>query len=137
MPDWIIDNDMKELVRQTFVMAVNDGIISDAIWAKDKTSILSCKNIDPLWVPSITEVPLVLKTPFEIQAIADSTQDYTFFKMTYAPEFSDSSVIISLNYVWAVDKNSPNEYLSGSGFKIKFTRNNDTWDWIVFDSWIS
>jgi hypothetical protein len=137
LPDWITDNEMKELIRRTFVMAVIDGIISDAIWAKDKTSILSRKNIDSLWLPSIPEIPLILQTPLEIQAIADSTQDYMYFRMPYAPEFSDSFVVISLNYVWAVGKNSHNEYLSGGGFKVKFTRNNDKWDYLVFDHWIS
>lgn len=134
----LTDGDKTEIIKLTLERALVAKEIPDYHIIEDKENmVLSTENIDPNLVPKILGVNLTLLDPDKIQEKADREGDFLYlcFKQI---QIKGSRVIVSLDNIWAVSKNSQVAYLSGGGFTIRYYRDLfGTWVGEMIVRWIS
>jgi hypothetical protein len=131
-------DDKAQVVRLTIERALFAQEIPDYQLIADQSNIvLSTQNLDRAWVPQLDGINIILLDPKEIQAKADHEGDYLYLRFRELEIQKDGRIIVSLDNVWAVSKNSRLLYLSGGGFTIEYRRENGRWVGEVTMSWIS
>ena len=72
------------------------------------------ENITPELVPNLPGINIILLTPDAIQEKADAEGDFTYLRFT-SFEIQRDGVLVNLDNIWAVGKDSMYAYLSGGG----------------------
>ncbi len=134
----ITEDDKAQVVQLSLERALVNQEIPDYHIIADKVNIvLSTENIDPAWVPQLNDINFILLIPKEIQAKADNEGDYLYLHFREIEVQEDGRIIVSLDNIWAISKNSKVAYLSGGGFTIEYHRENGVWVGEVTEGWIS
>jgi len=125
----LTDGDKTEIIKLTLERAIVAKEIPDYHMIEDKENmVLSTENIDPDLVSKISGVNLTLLDPDKIQEKADREGDFLFLRFKHI-QINGWRVIVSLDNIWAIGKNSQSRYLSGGGFTIKYYRG-------LFGGWV-
>lgn len=131
-------DDRAQVVRLTLERALLAQEIPDYQLIADKSNIvLSTQNLDRVGVPHLDGINIILLDPNEIQSKADHEGDYLYLRFRELELQEDGRIIVSLDNVWAVGKDSKVLYLSGGGFTIEYRREDGMWVGEVTMSWIS
>jgi hypothetical protein len=125
-PLGLTDGDKTEIMKMTLELALAPGVFAHII-DKEKM-ILSTENIDPNLVPKMPGVNLALLDPDKIQEKADREGDFLFLRFKQM-QINGWRVMVSLDNIWAIGKNSQSRYLSGGGFTISYYRG-------LFGGWV-
>lgn len=130
--------DQAEIIRLTLERALIDQEIPDyQLIAEQENIILSTENIDASLVPTLPGIDLILLTPEEVQARANSEGDFPFLEFSQFSARSESEATVSFNSRWAVAEDSQMGYLSGGGFSIDYQKDGGGWTGEVTSAWIS
>ena len=134
----ITEQDKADVVRLTLERALLAHEIPDYRLIADKANIvLSTENFDAAWLPQLEGVTIILLDPEAIQAKADQTGDFLYLRFQEIEIRSNRRMIVSLDNIWAVGKNTTHVYLSGGGFHIEYHRKNGKWIGTITSIWIS
>jgi hypothetical protein len=132
------EDDKAQIVRLTLERALLSREIPDYQLIADKANIvLSTQNLDRAWVPELDGINIILLNPKEIQSKADEEGDYLYLQFRELEVQENGRIIVSLDNLWAVSKNSMVFYLSGGGFTIEYHRENGRWVGDLTLTWIS
>jgi hypothetical protein len=130
--------DQADIIRLTLERALIDQEIPDYGLLKDTQDIvLSLTNFDAALVPELKDINLVVLTPEEIQAKADSEGDFLYLEFTEIKAESATKVMVSLNNAWAVAEASKVGYLSGGGFTVEYSKTEVGWVGEIIATWMS
>ncbi len=133
----INERDLAEIIKLTLERAVVAKQIPDYKLIKDKDNIvLSLENINPRLVPKIPKVNLIPLQRSEIQERADRKGDFLYLRFSRL-RMEGSKVIVSLDNVWAMSKQTQFKYLSGGGFTIEYRKESGRWLSDMKREWIS
>ena len=109
----IATHDKDELVRICLEKALIEKDIPDFDLLRSyPTIVLSTENITPELVPNLPGINIILLTPDAIQEKADAEGDFTYLRFT-SFEIQRDGVLVNLDNIWAVGKDSMYAYLSG------------------------
>jgi len=132
------EDDKAQIVRLTLERALLSREIPDYQLIADKSNIvLSTQHLDRAWVPELDGIKIILLDPKEIQSKADQAGDYLYLQFRELEVQENGRIIVCLDNLWAVSKNSTVIYLSGGGFTIEFHRETGRWVGEVTMTWIS
>ena len=121
--------DVADILRLTLERALVAREVPDyGLLVEGKDSmVLSTENIEVDLVPDIPGVDLVLLSPEEIQAKANSEGDFLHLNFFTRFKFADSKVEVNLANSWAVSEDSDVGYLSGGFFTLEYEKVDGQW----------
>jgi hypothetical protein len=103
---------------------------------KHKGIIISTRNIKSEWVPINLPFKFVLLRDELIRERADNSGDFQYLEISFA-DSNASCISISMDYFWAVGKNSHNVHMSGEGITYEYRKENGKWIGAFVLQWIS
>ena len=127
----ITDKDKAEIVTLALGEAINRLL---TIKERKKEIILSSKNIDPKW-PGNRDVVSLMSQEM-IQKRADTFGDFLYLSFSEM-KITASCVAISVDYSWAVGKNSKTGYVSGGGVTFEYRMIAGKWTRKSVAEWVS
>ena len=130
--------DRAELIRLTLERALVDKEVPDyQLLAKQGAFILSTENVERALVPELENVDLTVMTPEEIQERANEEGDFLYLRFDEITAETTDKATVSFSNAWAISEESDTGYLSGGGFAVEYTREDDGWHGELTSAWIS
>jgi hypothetical protein len=127
----LADADRAEIVKWMIEEVITEKkVSSDSTLASDKILVISTKNIESSWVPSVPGYRLLVLTPVEIQQRANSQGDYMYWQFDKI-RARRSCVAVSLSNLWADGTSSietgPRTLLGEGRFNYVFRKQSGKW----------
>jgi hypothetical protein len=135
----LTSSDKQEIVQMTLELALISQEIPDyeLLAASGNEIVMSTQLIESVDIGEIDGYKLILLSPEQIQAKANSEGDFLYLSFSSIEPVSPDKVAVSFGSGWAVAEDSDTGYLSGGGFELEYTRTSSGWTSDIVAVWIS
>ncbi len=129
----IDETDRAKVVKLTLEKAIDRLLTAEE---KRKGFILSTRNIKPEWIKNEPNLQIRIMSQESIQQKADHDGDFLYMSFSEV-EVRGSCIAVSVDYSWAVGKDSKFGYVSGGGLSIEYRKKAGKWTGKYISGWVS